>query len=83
MNALNIQNYDISNDFTELAPINSLSIGEGVNIINDHDLTIGEAFTIGNLNNDGLAYGYGKITNKDKTFGNLGTCSNKYWNIWW
>ena len=46
-----MQNYDISNDLAELAPINSLSIGEGINIINDYGLTICEAFTIENLNN--------------------------------
>ena len=71
---LNILNYDISNDFAELAPINSLSIGGGLNIIKDYDVTIGEdIFTIGNLNNNGLAYGYGKVTAKDKAFSNLGT----------
>ena len=46
---IDILNYDISNDLAELAPINPLSIGEGINIINGYDITIGEAFTIGNL----------------------------------
>lgn len=68
---LYLKEYDLSNDFATLTC--DVQLGEGLNIKERYEVKIGEdIFTIGNLNNYGLAYGYGKITSKEKTFNNLG-----------
>jgi hypothetical protein len=69
---LNIIDYDITNDIATLS--SNVNLGDGVSIIKDYNTTIGEdIFTIGNLNNNGLAYAYGKITTRNKIFNNLGS----------
>lgn len=66
---LNVLSYDLSNDYAEL--VSSSKIDGGLNIVKDYDFKIGEdIFTIGNLNNYGLAYGYGKITANEKVINN-------------
>ena len=69
---LNLDSYDISNDIAFLSM--DLKLVGGLSIIRNYQATIGESiFTIGNLNNYGLAYAYGKITSGLKTFTNLGS----------
>ncbi len=69
---LEIIDYDLSNDYAKLKT--ACDLGDGLRICENYVTTIGEdIFTIGNLNNNGLAYGYGRITSKEKTFENLST----------
>ncbi|MCR5462383.1 MAG: serine protease [bacterium] len=69
---LELVEYDISKDIAVLKA-NNIS-GNGLKIKKGYSSCIGEdVFTIGNLNNYGLAYGYGKITSNEKLFANLGT----------
>ena len=66
---LNILSYDLSNDYAAL--VSSSKIDGGLNIVKNYDFKIGEdIFTIGNLNNYGLAYGYGKVTSNEKVINN-------------
>lgn len=72
---LKLVDYDITNDIAILSI--DLNIGTGLLIKRDYQTSIGEdIFTIGNLNNYGLAYAYGKITSGYKKINNLGSDIN-------
>ncbi len=69
---LSIIEYDITNDIATLSI--DMDLGKGLSIQKNYQSTIGEdVFTVGNLNNLGLAYAYGKITSRNKMFYNLGS----------
>ena len=62
--------YDLTNDTAILKSTENIGLGLKLNI--NYETTIGEEiYTIGNLNNYGLAYGYGRITSYSKTITNL------------
>lgn len=68
---LSIISYDLSNDYAELETNENL--GNGLVINSKYIVAIGEdVYIIGNFNNYGLAFGYGKITSYSKTINNLG-----------
>lgn len=70
---LEIIDYEIQNDYARLKSKEDLNVGKGLNIYYNYSCRIGEdIFTIGNNNNAGLAFGYGRITSNRKIINNMG-----------